>query len=101
MAGMLSRFALMIQECKFDEVKALIDRYPTIVSGSASVSGRKSKVLGTVLHVSKGKKLTYNSKTTIDKKIKKETAYYRMVFCRLVLQSRKRVFCLHFYHFYN
>ena len=82
MAGLLSRFAMMVQEGKFNEIESLIYRYPTIVSTSASVTGQKSKVLGTVLHVSKGKKITYNMKTVGDKKIKKETAYYRMVFCR-------------------
>jgi hypothetical protein len=62
MADLLSRFALMVQEGHHDKVKTIIERFPTIVSGLASVAGKKSKVLETVLHVSKSKEVTYNGK---------------------------------------
>ena len=64
---------------------ALVRRYEVVVSANVSVScSVNSKLLGTVLHVAKCKKVTFNVKVGAEKKARRESAYYRLVFCRYV-----------------
>lgn len=80
-SGGLSRFGYMIQQGSMARVEQMVAQYPTMVSTSISMTGCKGKVEGTILHVSKSKKVIYNAKFG-EKKMKKETSYFRMVFCR-------------------
>ena len=81
---MLTRVSILVQNGKLAEANQLIDTWPTILSTNVSFSGvEKVKALGTVLHVSKTKKLQY-IRTVGKKKMKKKAIYHRLVFCRLV-----------------
>jgi hypothetical protein len=77
----VTRFARMAANKDEKGIVRIVKDYRTIASTSVTYFGGQAKVLGTVLHVSKGKKLTFTGRVA-DKKIKREISYYRMVFCR-------------------
>ena len=75
---------MLVRNGKLAEANQVIDTWPIVLSTNVSFSGvERVKVLGTVLHVSKTKKLQY-VRTVGEKKMKKEANYHRLVFCRLV-----------------
>ena len=69
---------------QLDRAVAAVAGYQTVVSTNVHTGGQKVKLLGTVLHISKAKKLGF-TRTFADKKAKCETTYFRLVFCRLVI----------------
>lgn len=83
MAARMTALSYMIKTG--DNVSALqyVTRYPTVLSNSKEIgTALKSKLLGTSLHISKAKKVTF-SKTLGNKLQRKESSYYRLLFCRL------------------
>jgi len=72
---------MMVQRKELQKVVAIVQTYKTLVSSSVSTTGELAKVLGTVLHVSKAKKVSFTAKIG-EKKMKRDVAYYRMMFCR-------------------
>ena len=77
----MSRFATMICMGQKDKVVTMISNYAETVSSTVSSTGKLSKVLGTTIHISKGKKISFVGKLG-DKRVKREMAYFRMVFLR-------------------
>ena len=71
----------MVANKEIPAVKAIITNYKNVVSTAVQPIGGIAKVIGIVMHISKSKKMSYSGKIG-EKKIKKEIAYYRMVFCR-------------------
>ena len=67
---MLTRVSMLVRNGKLAEANQLIETWPTVLTTNVSFSGiDRVKVLGTVLHVSKMKKLQY-VRTQGDKKVK-------------------------------
>ena len=80
----LSTISLLLKRGQSTRAIAIVDGYPLLEStGNIGTSGRASRLLGTVLHVSKSKTvgMTKNSGT---KTLRKEVPYHRLVFCRYV-----------------
>jgi hypothetical protein len=60
---------------------AEIEHWPVIVSSEVSMFPEEDQLLfGTVVHVSKAKKVIVSSKNASDKKAKKELPYFGLVF---------------------
>jgi carbonic anhydrase len=78
----ISKLSFLMKKGRIDEAVASLASYRTVVSDSVSVSGDKVKVMGLVMHVSKGKKLAMMKSTQQDKRSRIEIIYYRLVFCR-------------------
>jgi hypothetical protein len=86
MASSTSSVAYMIQQGRTDDVRDMISTYRNLVSGNVTVNGRKSKVLGTVLHIAKAKRFSMQTKVG-EKRVKRDVNYFRLIFLRLVSQD--------------
>ena len=81
----ISRVSYWLKKGRRDDALAFARQHRVVVSGSVE-TGESGlvRLLGTVLHVSKGKKLSIAKSTTGDKKQRRDVNYFRLVFCRLV-----------------
>ena len=77
----ISKLSFLLKKGRHAEALASVANYKTVVSDSVSVSGDKVKVMGQVMHVSKGKKMSM-SRSINEKRAKVDVTYYRLVFCR-------------------
>lgn len=60
-----------------------VAQWPVIRASEVSMYPEEDeRLLGTVVHVSKAKKVTVGSKNSVDKKAKRELPYHRLVFVR-------------------
>ena len=79
----VTRITRLLYQRKLQDAIASVDRHETVFSWEVAVGTRKNeKLIGTVLHISKGKKLSFVY-TVAGKKMKRDTTYHRLIFCRL------------------
>lgn len=73
-----------VRKGNLDLADAVVENYSILTSHEVEPGGRgRSKVAGTVLHVSKASSFAL-SKRVGEKKIKRPVTNYRLVFCRCV-----------------
>lgn len=90
MASVVTKFSDFIRNGKLDDAAAIISTWPVVLSSDVQVfSAEKCKLLGAVLHISRGKKVHVASKTVGDKKSKRQVVYHRLLFVRLLLRLTK------------
>lgn len=59
MASSVSKLSFLLRKRRFDDAMAMVAPYQTVVSGNVSITETTAKVLGTILHVAKAKRLGY------------------------------------------
>jgi hypothetical protein len=92
MVSVVTKFSSLIRAGKMDDAATMVEQWPVVVSSHVTMyGGERCKLLGTVLHVSKAKKLNVASKGG-EKKMKRDLAYHRLLFVRL-LTITILVFC--------
>ena len=80
----LSKLTHLIKKGRLAEADKVIENYRVMSSHEISAGGAsKSKVYGQILHISKAASVSVAKKFG-DKKIKRQMANYRLVFCRLL-----------------
>ena len=93
MSTCITKFSNYIRSGKLTEAKALVRDWPIVHSGDITMQGgTKTKLNGTILHISKGKKVHMLTKYGNEKRVKKEVSYYRLVFLRLSLGHIELIF---------
>lgn len=77
-----THFSKLLSVGRRDEVVNAIEQWPVIFSPDVTTCAEDDqKLFGTVVHISKAKKVSVASKSA-DKKAKREMAYHRLVFVR-------------------
>ena len=84
MACNITMLGAFLSRGQLDRAVAAVAAYQTVVSTEVRTGGQKVKLVGTALHISKAKKVGY-TRTFAEKKAKRETTYFRLVFCRFVI----------------
>lgn len=85
MASTVTVISKMLSNRDEKGVRKLVKDWPVICSSQVTVGGgRKTKLIGTLLHISKARKVLVTAGK--EKKIKKELAYYRLMFIRLAVE---------------
>ena len=80
----ISVLSFYVKKGRHADALRVVANYQKVTSSSVSIDGDKNKVLGYVLHVSKGKKMSVTTVKTgnYEKRLKHEVIYHRLVFCR-------------------
>lgn len=81
MASCITKLAFLLKKGRVDEARASVEGYRHVISASVGNNAEKCVLHGTVLHVSKSKKVGFFGKMG-EKRTKKEVTYFRLVFCR-------------------
>jgi hypothetical protein len=86
MNSRVSRLSRLMTSRNVDAALRIVQNYETIVAANVVVGSASScKVVGTILHVAKCKKVSFVQKSVSgqgDKKTRREAVYHRLVFCR-------------------
>jgi len=82
-AGKLTILTSYLSRGQLDKAVNSVSTYQEVLSSTVTTGGAKIRLSGTVLHISKMKKLGF-AKPFGDKKSKREVSYFRLIFCRLV-----------------
>lgn len=80
MASPVTAFAQMLRCRDENGAMNMIKNWKVVTSVEVKISGEKNLLLGTVLHISKGKKVQVGIGR--EKKIRKELPYFRLFFIR-------------------
>jgi hypothetical protein len=78
---MTTKLAYFVKNGKDAEALAVVNAFNTVCAENVTFQGGNTKVVGLVLHVSKGKKCQMSKKFG-EKSAKLEVSYYRLVFFR-------------------
>lgn len=85
MASTVTVISKMLSNRDENGVTNLVNNWPVVCSSQVTVGGgRKAKLIGTSLHISKARKVVVTAEK--EKRTKKELAYYRLMFIRLAVE---------------
>ena len=89
MASVVTVIYKLIEKRKFDEAAATVAAWQEVKCIEVTpFGGEECKILGTVLHIARVKKVKVSTETgSGDKKQRRDLPYYRIVFVRLVAMS--------------